>query len=172
MAVAYTSTEISGTLGTFTGGLGGAPTNLRSTDYSKPEIIDFHFTQGASQGNVNDTIDLAYLGVTDKLYDGLVVWSAGGAGVQLDIGLVDSNNSANNSATKFMNAQNIATAGSQRLVNAGGIQVGVDPAGDQTTGNIAPNYGSGKITIQAKIVGAGLAAAATISGYLMVVRGN
>lgn len=172
MATAYTSTEIAASAGTFTGGLGGAPDKARSTDYSRPEIIDFHFTQGGSQGATNDTIDLAYLNVTDKLYDGLVTFTAGGAGVLLSVGLVDSNNSSNSSATKFLNAVNIAAQGSQRLTIAGGLQVGSDPAGDQSTGNVSPNFGNGKITIQAKITGAGLAAAAVISGYIMVVRGQ
>src|SRR5581483_994729 len=171
MAVAYTSTEIAAAIGTFTGGLGGAPDKKRSSDFGKALIVDFHFTQGASQGNVNDTIDILYAPPTYKLYDGLVVWTAGGAGVQLDMCVVDPNNASNNNATKFMNAQNIANAGSQRLTLLGGIQIGTDPQGDQTTGNVPPNYGSGLVTVQLKVVGAGLAAAAQISGWLLVVPG-
>lgn len=171
--VAYTSTEIAGVAGTFTGGLGGAPTLIRSSQKDKVTAIAFHFTQGGTQGNINDTVDLAYVTPTTYVYGGILIFSAGGSSNTSQVGLVDKNNSSNSNATLFMAATSTASAGSLPIQNTTlPVQAGTDPAGDETTGNAPPGYGVLNNTIQLKFAGAGFAASATMNGYLLVSAGN
>ena len=170
--VAYTSTEIGGLVGAFTGGLAGAPSQLRASQKDKITAISFHFVQGGNTGNVGDTIDLAYVVPTTYVYGGILIYSAN-ASSTLAIGVVDLNNSANNSSNKFLVATSLTSAGSVPI-QAGlmPLQAGKDPAGDESTGNTPPGYGSALVTIQAVIAGAGLQAAGTFNGYLLVSAGN
>ena len=171
--VAYTSTEIAGVAGTFTGGLGGAPTNIRSSQKDKITAIAFHFTQGGTIGNVNDTVDLAYVVPTTYVYGGILIFSAGGTSCAAEVGLVDKNNSSNSNAALFMASTSVASAGSLPIQAVTmPVQAGSDQAGDESTGNTPPGLGGLLNTIQLKFLTAGFAAAATMNGYLLVTAGN
>lgn len=168
----WQSDQIQVTLGTFTGGLGGAPKKLRSSILTgKLRYAEFTFKQGTTATvALNDTIDMAYLKPTDRIIFGRFYNSALGAGATFSIGRVDSNNSANNSATQYKNAVSVAAAGTFDLDLNLPSEVGVDPAGDGSTGNQIPNFGGGKVTIQGTFGGAAPAGASTINGFVLYVE--
>lgn len=171
--VAYNSTEIQGTLGTFSGGLGGAPTDGRAVWKAKPTRIKFSFTQGAAQGNLGDTIRIADLPPTAWVYDWVLVNSAS-ASSSVSLGKIDGN-SLVVSATYFSAAFSVSSAAISRPVATSPlpIVVGPDPAGDDSSAaQSIPNYGSAFSQVILTVSGAGLAANMTINGYLDVVLGN
>jgi hypothetical protein len=108
------------------------------------------------------------------MYGVFLVSSAGGAGATFSVGKVDPNNSANNSATRWVNAASIAAATTvvTNVMLLAGEQVGSDNLGDLSTGNIPPQFGAAQIIVQGSFAGAAPAAGTVISGWIEYVEGN
>jgi len=184
--VLYNSVELNNLIGAFTGGLGGAPLQLRASQRSKAKAITFTYQQAAGTGNVTDRITIARLFPTDILLDWMLNISniLAGANCLLNIGTSDDYGTLNNS--KFDSAIAIAVLGvyrpGQTPINATNIgltstsqlplQVGTDPAGDQTSAQTVPNFGSGPISVTLCPYNAGIANNTKFSGYLLVGTGQ
>lgn len=157
------------------GGIAGSPRFPRATEVRGGiEVWRFSFTQGSPQTVVlNDTIDLAYLEVQQRLYLMFFTFTAGGAGATFSVGKFDPNNSANTDATHYFNATAIAASGnSGQLVTNVGEQVGQDNKGDLSTGNLPPMFGAAPIVIRGTFGGAAPAGGTVISGYMFVTEGQ
>ena len=158
------------------GGLAGSPNFIRNVEAGGGlQIWRFSYTVPASGGPVvSDVLDLAYLEPTARMYGVFIVNTATwGASTTLSIGRVDPNNSANNSANRWVNglAMSAAVLPINQMLLAG-EQVGVDNKGDLTTGNVPPAFGASRITVQATFGGAAPTAGSVLSGWLEYVEGN
>jgi hypothetical protein len=178
--VLVTSIEIGNLTGSFAGGLAGAPGMLRSTQRNKVRAIEFSYLQSGT-GNVDDEIVVAELNPTDRLLDYEYTTTVNVASATVEVGLYDRNLHAgagipaNTEVTTIVDpARSISTAGTFRpsATNILPKQVGSDPAGDESTGNVPLGYGSSTVQVVLTIEGAGLTDATTIKGYLLVSQGN
>lgn len=178
--VAYNSSQINAAVGLFTGGLGGAPKNVSIYDRGKLAIVNFDFTQGSTIGNVGDTILIGSFEPTAKLYAFYLQWSTGTSSETLSIGTYDHNNNTGYvgciyAATAATTAGNsgvlvpVGTSSEATYVAGGGMPLGLFPAGDESTGNSYPNYGSALVDVLITDAGAGIKVGQTISGWLLVV---
>lgn len=158
------------------GGLAGSPNFIRNVEAGGGEQVwRFSFTQPASGGAIiGDVLDLAYLEPTARMYGVFLTNSAAGAGATFSVGKVDPNNSANNSATRWVNAASIAAAVTTvtNVMLLAGEQVGADNLGDLSTGNVPPQFGAARIIVQGSFAGAAPAAGTVISGWIVYVEGN
>ena len=184
--VAYNSSELNQLIGTFTGGLGGAPSQLRASQRSKAKAITFTYTQTAGAGNAGDSVAIARLFPTDILLDWMlnITANAPGANCLMNLGTKDDYGTI--VGAKFDSAVAIAVLGvyrpGQTPINGTNIgltttsklplQVGTDPAGDGTSAQGIPNFGSGPITVQMLLYNAGIANNAAFGGYLLVGTGQ
>lgn len=127
---------------------------------------------GASIGN-GDTLILAELKPTDRIFFGRVYEVASwGTGVTISFGKRDGNNSSNTSATRYLAATAFdAAAGTATDFNLNmGEQVGTDPLGDQTAGNLLPSFGSAPIWLTATVGGATPNSTGSLNGYILVTE--
>jgi hypothetical protein len=165
------------------GGLQGSPGKLRGTNAKGGlQVWRFTFTNTTSTNAgvsvvlaQNDTMDLAYLEPQCRIFGLWVgVPVAGGAGLTLSVGRVDPNNSANNSAARYLSAKDISaqilTATEVMLLF--GDQVGTDELGDQSTGQTAPSFGAAPIIIRATFGGAVAAAGFSLNGAIFFANLN
>ena len=177
------STELATLVGAFSGGLNGAPGKIRASSRSKVRAVEFHYQQSGA-GNIGDNIEIADLFPTDRLCDYMLLNDTSTASVTFAICGWDRNlhggvtlQSKGGGATPdytYDSAFSVATAGVFRpTVNfTGPVEVGVDPNGDQSTGNVPPGYGSFPVQIFIKVAGAGIATSTNVRGYLLVDVGN
>jgi hypothetical protein len=164
------------------GGLQGSPNFGRSTNIKGGlQQWRFTFTNAVSTnaGTVitlaqNDTLDLAYLDVQVRFLGLFLYWGAFGAGATLSVGRVDPNNSANNSAARYLSALDISAAQTDVVLHGllSGDQLGGDEVGDQTTGQKPPSFGAAPITVQATFGGAVPATGKALNGFIMFVNLN
>lgn len=185
-AVTNLSTQLAGETGTFSGGLGGAPTQLRSTWRAKPTRHLFSYAQGASAGNVGDQIVIAYAPPTAVLYDWYIAYSAMGTSATFSLGKIDPNYPAGSqlTAAAFDAAFSVAAAGTHRFVgfpgsvadsqtlNTPGYGIGNDPEGDGSTDQGIPNYGSAWLSIVIVDAATAIPASATFTGWVDLIIGN
>lgn len=133
---------------------GGASLNRSVVDGAHRQVKIGTFTIPASgAGSADgDVIQICGLNVFARIISVQVLHQAMGAGVTLDIGKTDPNNSANNDATHYANGVDVANIGNF-FANANlGEQVGTDPTGAVTdTGNAIPKFGSDEIMLTATI---------------------
>lgn len=155
-------------------GLGGGPQQIRGTEFRQNvKIRHFTLTNGtsASLGGValanGDRILLTRFKVIDRIYFGRFFYGPNTGSLTATVGKLDPNNSANTDAAHYKASVSLATAGSFDLDLNMGEQVGTDPAGDESTGNTAPNFGSQDIVLTMTYGGATPNAAATINGYTL-----
>ncbi len=183
--VLYNSVELNNLVGSFNGGLAGAPGMIRASQRSKAKAVVFTYQQTAGTGNTTDRITIARLFPTDILLDWMLNSSniLAGANCLLNIGTADDYGNLNNS--KFDSAIAIAVLGVYRpgstpinatnigLTNTSNLplQVGTDPAGDQTGNQTVLNFGSGPIAVTLCPYNAGLANNTKMSCYLLVGTG-
>jgi|SRR6185312_6821012 len=179
-AKTFNSTEIAGLAGTFTGGLGGAPSFLRSTQRSHSRLIEFSYTQSGA-GTAGDAIVLAELDPTDRIMGYQYTTTQTNTGVNATIGIYDRNlhsgagmPNAGSLDSTLDPSRSIATAGvfTPSGTNVFPKQVGTDPAGDDSSNQGVPGYGSSTVQIVLLTSSAGLVDTATIKGYLIVAQGN
>lgn len=159
------------------GGLQGSPGFPRNQDVKGGVMIwRFSYTIPASSGpQINDVIDLAYLFPQCKMNGIFILNSDWGVGATFSIGRVDNNNSANNSANRYLNAADMHGVVRTTVTNVmllAGDQVGADNLGDESTGNVPLNFGADTIIIRGTFLGAAPAAAATFSGWIEYIQGN
>lgn len=172
----YFSDQLYSLLPTNTAGLGGGSKQIRGTEFRGTlRIRHFTITNGtsASLGGValanGDRLLLTYMKVIERIYFGRIYFTPSTASLTLAVGKLDPNNSANTDAGHYKAAVSIATAGSIDLDKNMGEQVGTDPKGDQSTGNVPPPFGSQDIVLTATYGGATPDAAATLNGYIHLV---
>jgi len=175
------NTIYSGVLGgTATAGVAGGPIFPRATEIRGIFKV-YRFTVEAATPNpipgqaagslaAGDTLVLAWLNPTERIYFGRVYFNAWTAGLTLSVGKLDKNNAANTDAVHYKAATSVAAAGTYDLDTNMTEQVGADPLGDQTTGNLIPMFGSDKVWITATIAGGTPAAGSTLTGFIMVVE--
>jgi len=162
-------------------GVAGGPTQVRATEYRG--IIKVHrFTveaatpnpvPGAAAGSIvnGDTLILTWMDPNERIWFGrLYIGVAWGAGTTMSIGKIDLNNAANTDAVHYKAATAIAAVGSFDLDTNMTEQVGADPLGDQTAGNLIPMFGSNKIWVTATIGGANPNATGTLIGYVFTTE--
>lgn len=175
------NTLFSGYLGgTATAGVAGGPLQVRSSELRG--ILKVHrFTVEQATPNplpnnpagavaTGDVFWLALLDPTERIFLGQIFFNAwGGTAPTISIGKVDLNNSANNDAVHYLAATNITSAGNSFLNANMTEQVGADPLGDQTTGNLIPAFGSNKVVVTGTLGGT-LGSNGTITGYVLTVE--
>lgn len=172
----YFSDQLFALAPTNAAGVAGGLNQIRGTEFRGTlRIRHFTITNGtsASLGGValanGDRLLLTYMKVIERIYFGRFYFTPSTASLTLAVGKLDPNNSANTDAGHYKAAVTIATAGNFDLDKNMGEQVGTDPAGDQTTGNKVPNFGSQDIVLTATYGGATPDAAATLNGYIHLV---
>lgn len=175
MAIFY-ATQTGAQVAAATAGLGGSPAQNRSNeDRSAIQVKHFSYTVPASSGPASgDSLVLARLKVTDRIYGIKLAVGALGAAATATLGKIDPNNSANTDASHYSGAMDlsIASYNPDALVTNDGEQVGADPAGDQTTGQTAPGFGQAPIQITMTFGGATPTAAAVIEGHVKYSAGD
>lgn len=127
---------------------------------------------GSSIGN-GDTLILAELKPTDRIFFGRVYEVASwGTSVTISFGKRDSNDSTKTSATRYLAASAFdAAAGTSYDFNLNmGEQVGTDPVGDQTAGQLLPTFGSGPIYLTGTVGGATPNSTGSLNGYILVTE--
>ncbi len=173
--------------GTATAGVAGGPLQPRATEVrgiTKVHRFTVAFATpnplpNAAAGSIvsGDTVWLALLDPTERLYFGRIWFGAWGAGATLSIGKLDLNNSANTDAVHYLPATSIAAAANFDLAGASAAlapsemteQVGADPLGDQTTGQLIPAFGSNKIVVTGTFGGT-TPTAGTLAGFILTVE--
>jgi len=183
--VVYNSVELQGLVGTFTGGLGGAPSQIRASQRAKAKAINFTFVQTAGANNATDYVKIARLFPTDYLLDWMmnITANAPGANILMNMGKIDDYGTANNAF--FDSAIPIANLGVIRpgqssngtallatITSKLPVQVGTDPVGDQSSAQGVPNFGSGPITVTFTLYNGSAANNASYAGYLLVGTGQ
>lgn len=173
--------KIKSIFGTANAGLGGAPDFPRATEIRGiVKVIKFDIEQdtpnpqpGDAAGSVGnaDIFIIAELKVTDRIYFGRVYFNAWGSDIAMQVGKIDPNNVTNTDADHYLVATSIVTPGVADINLNIGEQVGDDPKGDQSIGNLPPNYGSQDIQITVSVGGSSFAGGGgTIKGFLLVVE--
>lgn len=179
-AATFNSTELNLLVGSFSGGLGGAPGMIRSTQISKVRAVEFTYTQSGS-GTAGDAIVLAELPPTARLLDYMFTTSQNSSSTSVAIGVYDRNKHSGNGMpnggsldTTLDAAYSVATAGVFRPSSANVIrtQVGSDPNGDDSSNNVVPGFGSSTVQVVMLTSTAGFVASTKVSGYLLVDIGN
>lgn len=169
--------------GTAIAGIGGAPTLPRATEV-RGLIKVVHFTieqatpnpmPGTAIGGgiaLLDSFILALLKPTDRIYFGRIYtddW--GGTGLFLSVGKVDPNNSANTDADHYKSAFSITGSAAVTDLDLNmGEQVGDDPAGDSSVGNLPPGFGSDNIQVTATLTGTTIGTLGSINGFIFIVE--
>lgn len=175
MSTVYCSQLNSG-LATAVGGLAGGPNLARSTEDSGPVRVKhatFTVPSGSGAGSqIGDIIVLANLGVFSRFYYAIVYNGAMGSSATISIGKIDPNNSTNTDSAHYVALTSVTSAGNFLCALNAGEQVGADPAGDQSTGNVPPAYGSQDVQITATVAGAALTAAAILNVIIFYSDGG
>jgi hypothetical protein len=187
--VAYNSVELNNLIGTFTGGLAGAPAKLRASQRAKVRTVSFTYQQTAGAGNAGDTVTVARLFQTDLLMDYMINISntAPGANCLMNIGTRNPSITGTLSNATIDSAVKIAVVGVYRAgqipinsTNVGAtttftgpnFQVGTDPLGDDSSGQGPLFFGSAPVDIVLQFYNAGVANNALFAGYLLVATGQ
>jgi hypothetical protein len=146
-----------------TGGIAGAPTQVRSTlaAGNSQVMLDSYVTAGTE--TTGDVIEwYPQIEPTATLHRLVLYFGPLGSGITVSFGKIDPNNSANTDGVHYMALSAAAVAGSVEANLNLWEQVGTDPAGDQSTGQTAPGFGSLPIIITSTIGGGTVAASITL----------
>ncbi len=183
MAPEYVSDQLFQLSPSSAGGIQGGPGQIRGAEF-KGKVRWRHFTLsnsgaavpspslGGASLAIADIIDLGGAKVIERMIFGRVYFSAWGTSATLSIGKKDPNNSSNTDAAHYKALTSVATAGTYDFDLNIGEQIGADPAGDQSTGNKTPSFGSADIIITATVAGATPAIDATLNGYYLTSDGS
>lgn len=148
-------------------GLAGGTAQSRASQYGgKKRWRKFTFTipaTGAGSGD-GDTVVVSYEHPMHEILRARILIPSGGlgAGTTIDLGKYDPN-TATTSATRYISGADSSVAGVIEADNNLYEQVGSDPAGDQSTGNVAPGFGSQQVKLYLTLHGT-LTAAKQIKG--------
>ncbi len=158
---------------TASGGIAGGPQFPRATGAAgKLQIgVDSYVTLGSELAGA--IIDWwPQIPATARIVYAMLSWGAMGASATLTLGKTDPNNSANTDAAHYLAAQD-ASVSASALANLNiGEQVGQDPLGDDSTGNVAPGFGALPIILTSTTAGATLAASQNIVLVYFFVSGT
>lgn len=146
-------------------GIGGGPTMNRAAQ-EKAAVqggIASYTVPNASAPQNGDSLQLIpRMEVTARLLRMKARFDGFGANATIGLGKIDPNNSANTDTVHYLAQSAAAVAGEVDANKNLGEQVGADPAGDQSTGNLAPAFGNAPIIPTLTFAGANPAAGANI----------